>query len=205
MTPHYWDAAKEYLSDSDPVMAGLVQQYQAESLTTRGDSFQTLARSIVGQQISTKAADSVWLKLEALVQGVTAANLQNFSVEQLRSAGLSKQKANYIQNISQFYTENSITDAYWKHQSYETTYAELISIKGIGRWTIEMFAIFYLWEPDIFASGDIGVQKAVAELYFDGERQSKNELESFSKQWQPYRTVALWYLWRHLDAEPVQY
>lgn len=203
--PPYWREAQQHLCDVDPVMAKLVARYDGESLRNRGDSFQTLARSVVGQQISTRAADSVWAKLEHLVEHVTPQSIQQHDSEQLRSAGLSQRKVEYILNIAQHYTDNGITDEHWRRQSYGATQQQLIAIKGIGRWTIEMFAIFYLWEPDVFSPGDIGIQKAIAELYFDGHRPSASELEAFSVKWQPYRTVALWYLWRHLDAEPVQY
>ncbi len=205
MTPSFWESGQTHLSDQDPVMAKLIKRHPNDKLRNRGDSLQTLLRAIVGQQISVKAADSVWLKLESVSGEINLDSLLKLDHEQLRNAGLSRQKASYIQNIVTFYGENSITDGYWKNQSYEKSYKELITIKGVGRWTIEMFAIFYLHEPDIFSVGDIGIQKAINQLYFNGQPQSKEALEQFSQQWRPYRTVALWYLWRHIDPEPVNY
>jgi DNA-3-methyladenine glycosylase II len=205
MNPHFWEAGQSYLSDRDPIIAKLIERYPNDKLRNRGSSLQSLLRAIVGQQISVKAADSVWLKLEKVSRKISLESLLKLSHEQLRSAGLSRQKASYIQNIVTFYAENSITDDYWKDQSYEKSYKELIAIKGVGRWTIEMFAIFYLHEPDIFSVGDIGIQKAISQLYFDGQPQTKETLQQFSEQWAPYRTIALWYLWRHLDPEPINY
>jgi len=186
-------------------MTRLIQRYPDDVLRDRGNSLQTLLRAIVGQQISVKAADSVWLKLEKVSDGINLETLLNLDIDQLRCAGLSRQKASYIQNIACFYSENDITDDYWNSQSYEKSHRELISIKGVGRWTVEMFAIFYLHEPDIFSSGDIGIQKAISQLYFGNQPQPKESLEKFSERWKPYRSVALWYLWRHIDPEPVVY
>lgn len=205
MSPHFWAAAQAHLSDNDPVMMQLIERYPTDRLRDRGNALQTLLRAIVGQQISVKAADSVWLKLEKVSNGIELKTLLNLGSEQLRAVGLSRQKANYIQNIACFYADNGISDDYWHRQSYEKSYKELISIKGVGRWTIEMFAIFYLHEPDIFSSGDIGIQKAISQLYFENQPQSKETLEQFSEKWKPYRSVALWYLWRHIDPEPVNY
>lgn len=205
MIPHYWTKAQDFLSCEDPVMARLIGHYPGERLRNRVDSFQTLLRAIVGQQISVKAADSVWFKLEQISGGISLEKLLNLDSDQLREAGLSRQKVLYIQNIVLFYKENGVTDHYWRDQSYEKIYNELICIKGVGRWTIEMFAIFHLHEPDIFSTGDIGIQKAISQLYFEGRSQEKEVLELFSERWRPYRTVALWYLWRYLDPEPVDY
>lgn len=205
MIPHYWAKAQTFLSHEDPIMARLIERYPDESLRNRGNSFQTLLRAIVGQQISVKAADSVWLKLETIAEEITVENLKLFDIERLKEAGLSRQKACYVQNITLFYSKNGITDNHWNNQNYEKTREELISIKGVGQWTVEMFAIFYLHEPDIFSSKDIGIQKAISQLYFEGKSPQKETLEQFSEKWKPYRTVALWYLWRHLDPEPISY
>ncbi len=202
--PSYWPEATAYLSRRDAVMAGLIQRYP-ETLVRRGNSFQTLARAIVGQQISIKAADSVWARLEQAAGEVTPVAIMQLPPDRLQSAGLSRSKANYLQNIAKVYLERSITDDYWQSQPFEQTRKELLAIKGIGQWTVEMFAIFHLHEPDIFSPADIGVQKAIARLYFGGEPIGKSELETFSRRWRPYRTVALWYLWRHLDPVPVIY
>ncbi|HHJ40534.1 MAG: hypothetical protein AXA67_10335 [Methylothermaceae bacteria B42] len=202
--PSYWPEATDYLSRRDTVMADLIRRYP-ETLERRGDSFQTLARAIVGQQISIIAADSVWERLEQVAGEVTPDSLMVLPPDQLQSAGLSRSKVNYLRNIAKVYLERAITDEYWQNQPFEQTRKELLAIKGIGPWTVEMFAIFHLHEPDIFSPADIGVQKAIARLYFEGEPVGKTELEAFSHRWCPYRTVALWYLWRHLDPVPVIY
>ncbi|XSG84135.1 MAG: DNA-3-methyladenine glycosylase family protein [Methylohalobius sp. ZOD2] len=203
-SPIYWPLAQRHLSRQDPVMADLIQRYP-EPLVRRGDSFQTLARAIVGQQISLRAADSVWLRLETAVGEVAPENILACPLESLRQAGLSRAKADYLQQVAGYYQAHRIDDAYWEGRVFDEVRRELLGIKGIGRWTVEMFAIFHLHEPDIFSPADIGLQKAVAGLYFDGAPMSKQTLDAFSHRWRPYRTVAAWYLWRHLDPVPVCY
>lgn len=202
--PLYWPEATDYLSRRDRVMAGLIQRYP-ETLERRGNSFQTLARAIVGQQISIKAANSVWDRLEQTAGEVAPVSIMELPADRLQSAGLSRSKVKYLQNIAKVYLERAITDEYWQGQPFERIRKELLAIKGIGQWTVEMFAIFHLHEPDIFSPADIGVQKAIARLYFKGEMLDKVALETFSRRWRPYRTVALWYLWRYLDPVPVIY
>lgn len=185
-------------------MASLIRRYP-EVLEKLGDSFQTLCRAIVGQQISIRAADSVWDRLRTVAGIIDPPTIDGLSLEQLRRAGLSRSKAQYLKNVARFFLDRQIGDPYWQQRPLQTIRQELLSIKGVGNWTVEMFAIFHLQEPDIFSPGDTGVQKAIAALYFEGNGIERSQLEAFASRWQPYRTVALWYLWRYLDPVPVIY
>lgn len=205
--PHYWQQATAHLSQSCPIMAGLIAQYTGEGLYSRGDGYQTLIRSVVGQQISTKAADSVWAKLEKAVQPMTPKRLLTTSDERLRACGLSGQKLNYLRNVSQFFHDRNVDHGYWDARSDAEIMQELIAIKGIGSWTVEMFLIFFLNRPDIFPIKDIAILKAVDRLYFPKARKQKKpaDYQKLAKRWAPYRTVASWYLWRSLDPVAVAY
>jgi len=202
--PTYWDEATAYLSRRDAVMAGLIGRYP-ERLYRQGDSFRTLVRTIVGQQISIKAADRVWGRLEALLGTVTPTALLAQDEGGLRQAGLSRSKVRYLCQLARYYLDRDITDAYWQGRPLTDIRRELLQLPGIGPWTVEMFAIFHLHEPDVFSPGDIGLQKAVGRLYFEKPLLPRDELAAFSRRWRPFRTVAAWYLWRHLDPEPVRY
>ncbi len=203
-SPTYWPLAQRYLSRQDLVMAALIERYP-EALSRHGDSFGTLVRAIVGQQISIKAADTVWQRLEARIGRITPEAILTCPRSSLQQIGLSRAKASYLHQVAAYYLEHRISDAYWQGRSYAEIRRELLRIKGIGDWTVEMFAIFHLHEPDIFSPADIGLQKAVASLYFAGASIDKQRLAEFSMRWYPYRTVAAWYLWRHLDPVPVCY
>lgn len=196
-TPAYWPEAKEALSQADPVMAGIIAQYQGETLVSRGDAFHTLARSIVGQQISVKAADAVWARVEPKVQSLA------FSEESLQNCGLSRQKIIYLKSLAEFFHRESITCGYWEGMSDEEVIRHLTQVKGIGRWSAEMFLIFHLLRPDVFPVDDIGLQKAIVKNYAVDNH--KKSLTEYAQLWQPYRSVATWYLWRSLDPVPVEY
>lgn len=205
--PHYWDEATAYLSAKCPVMAGLIAHYAGEGLHSRGDGYQTLLRSVVGQQISTKAADSVWAKLEKTVQPMTPKRLLTISDETLRACGLSGQKLNYLRNVSQFFHDRNVDQQYWDARSDAEVMEELVAIKGIGSWTVEMFLIFFLNRPDIFPVKDLAILKAVDRHYYPNARKKKKpaDYQKLAKRWAPYRTVASWYLWRSLDPVAVAY
>ncbi|GAB6067556.1 hypothetical protein JCM13664_08740 [Methylothermus subterraneus] len=203
-TPPYWDRAVAYLSGADTVLADLIARYP-ERLQRRGDSFRTLVRAIVGQQISIRAADRIWARLEAILPELSPKGLIALEESRLGGAGLSRLKIGYLRDLSRYYLDRRITDAYWQGRSLADICQELRQIRGIGPWTVEMFAIFHLHEPDVFSASDIGLQKVVGRLYFQKPLLPKAELESFARRWQPFRTVAAWYLWRHLDPEPVIY
>jgi DNA-3-methyladenine glycosylase II len=202
--PTYWARAKKYLSATDPVMAMLVAEYKGESLMSRGSAFFSLARAIVGQQISVKAAESVWRKLEAGLGGdVLPATVLAGSDAVLRSFGLSRQKVLYLRELSHFFTSQENLN--WHRVKDDAVIADLISIKGIGRWSAEMFLIFHLLRPDVFPIADLGLRRAMEERYFNGQKTAPSILIAQSEIWKPYRTVATWYLWRSLDPVAVEY
>jgi len=205
MTPEYWDEACAHLSKRCRVMKQLITAYPEASLRTRGNPFQTLARAIVGQQISVKAAQSVWNKTELAVGKMTPENMLAATDEQLRAAGLSRQKILYLRDLAVHFASGKIKPRRWHTMDDDAVIAELVEVKGIGRWTAEMFLIFHEMRADVLPVDDIGLQKAVAKHYFDGRRPTLAELRTVAETWQPYRSVATWYLWRSLDPIPVEY
>ena len=203
MQPEYWDEAKQFLAKKDKKLAKIIEQCEGEMLVSRGSAFFSLARAIVGQQISVKAAESVWRKFEAGVGVVLPANIIQTSDEDLRSYGLSRSKAIYLKELSRFFVNNPNND--WHKHNDEEVIETLVSIKGIGKWSAEMFLIFHLMRPDIFPVADIGIQKAIERHYNKGEKMPLVDMRALSEKWKPYRTVASWYLWRSLDPVAVEY
>ncbi len=201
----YWDDAKKHLSKKDKVLKEIIKSYQGEMLVKRGDAFYTLARSIVGQQISVKAADSVWRRVEMAITPMNAQTTLKTSTEMLRGCGLSASKAVYMHALAAYFSEHKAAEKEWDDMDDAAIIKELISIKGIGKWTAEMFMIFHLGRPDIFPIADIGVQKAMFRHYFNSEKVPLAELTALAEGWRPYRSVATWYLWRSLDPVPVAY
>ena len=197
-----WEVAAKELSRKDPVIMKIIKLYSGDKMQLKNNAFLTLVRSVVGQQISVKAADSVWKKLEELCRdSIEPKRIKSFSEDELRSAGLSRSKANYIQNIA----KSDILEVNWSNLDDEEAIDLLCKIKGIGRWTAEMFLIFHLARPNILPLGDIGLIKAIELNYNNGEKMSKEELEAYGQKWSPWCTVATWYLWRSLDPIPVNY
>lgn len=205
MTPLYWTQASEELAANDPLMAELVARYRGASLVSRGDPFSTLARSIVGQQISVKAADSVWARFVARVGEVTPSQVGLVGEEGLAGCGLSQRKIEYVNDLARHFLSGKMNPALWVDLDDEAVIAELVGVRGIGRWTAEMFLIFNLMRSDVFPLDDIGLQRAVFERYFDGEKQPRRVLLAHGERWRPWRSVATWYLWRSLDPLPVAY
>jgi len=205
--PEYWQESIDYLSNIDTKLGELINKYSQSTLTTRGDALETLMRSIVGQQISVKAAASVWQKIIDLLDEIKPDNVLLVGFENLRSCGLSKQKTQYILNIAEHFKSHNINDeSYWNDREFSNIYDELITIKGIGPWTAEMFGMFYLLERDIFPIQDLGILKAINQLYcVDGIPLQIDQVVAISDRWKPYRTVASWYLWRSIDNEAVLY
>lgn len=204
--PDYWDTAVAHLMGRDRIMKKLIPKFPNISLVSRGNPFMTLARSIVGQQISVKAAESVWQRL-LLECGKrpTPASVQKAGVERLRAAGLSGRKAEYILDLSTHFSEQLVRPKKWAAMDDESVIAELTAIRGIGRWTAEMFLIFNLQRPDVLPLDDAGLLKAISLHYFSGEPVSRFEAREVAQGWQPWSTVATWYLWRSLDPVPVEY
>ena len=204
-TPAYWRRATRELGAADPVMGALINRYKGLTLASRGDAFQTLARSIVGQQISVKAAQSVWDRFATAVGAMQPNHVLQLSVEQLRACGLSGQKVNYLRDLSARFAEGAIDASRWHDMDDEDLIDELTEVKGIGRWTAEMFLIFYLTRPDVFPLADIGLQRAMELHYNKGRKLSDRRIATLGKLWSPWRSVATWYLWRSLDPVPVEY
>ena len=205
--PEYWQESIDYLSNIDAKLGELINKYSQSTLTTRGDALETLMRSIVGQQISVKAAASVWQKIIDLLDEIKPDNVLLAGFENLKSCGLSKQKTQYIINIAEHFKSHNINDeSYWCDREFSNIYDELITIKGIGPWTAEMFGMFYLLERDIFPLKDLGIIRAINQLYCVDEVPLQiDQVVAISDHWKPYRTVACWYLWRSIDNEAVLY
>ena len=204
MSPDYWHTAKAQLSKKDKTLKKIIGAYEGELMVTRGDAFYTLARAIAGQQISVKAADSVWRKLEAAVD-ISPDAFAEAPGELLRSCGLSGSKVIYMHSLAAHFIDNKKTIKNWPKMSDEEIIAELTSIRGIGVWSAEMFLIFHLARPDVFPAADLGVLKAIYRHYNNGEKMPLKDVRQLAECWRPYRTVASWYLWRSLDPVPVAY
>lgn len=203
--PFFWLKAKKYLTQKDQKLGKIIDSYPNDFLFSKSDPFLTLARSIVGQQISVRAAQSVWDKLVVKIGRVSPKVIYETNSNKLKSAGLSRQKVLYLKNLSHAFINNNLKINLWNQMSDEEIISDLIKIKGIGRWTAEMFLIFNLCRADVFPLDDIGMIKALQKIYDLRYPIDKKELEKIGYNWRPYRTVATWYLWRSLDPIPVEY
>jgi DNA-3-methyladenine glycosylase II len=203
--PPYWKEACRALSANDPVMRSLIATYKDVQLRSRGSAFETLLRAIVGQQISVKAAQSVWNRFEVCVGEVVPDVVLRRSATTLQKCGLSRQKVSYIHDLARHFTDGTVKPRSFRSLDDETLLKTLCDVRGIGRWTAEMFLIFHLHRPDVWPVQDIGLIRAVERHYRGGKKASKREIEEAGEQWRPWRTVATWYLWRSLDPFPVEY
>ena len=208
-TPDFWDDACKHLSKRDRVMRKLIPTFGEGRLESRGDAFTTLARSIVGQQISVKAAQSVWERFVALTSGSGKRLLPDdvlaLEAAQIRAAGLSARKVEYLCDLAQHFQSGAVHPARWRDMDDEAIIEELVAIRGIGRWTAEMFLIFHLLRPNVLPLDDIGLVKGISVNYFSGEPVSRAEVREVGDAWAPFRSVATWYIWRSLDPMPVAY
>jgi len=209
VSPEYWDAACKHLKRSDRVMRRLIPRFGEVRLTSRGDAFTTLSRSVVGQQISVKAAQSVWNRFSELARPnggpLSPQVVAGLEVDALRGAGLSARKAEYLLDLATYFAGGRLHVNQWSQMPDELIIEELIEIRGIGRWTAEMFLIFHLMRPDVLPLDDLGLIKGISLNYFSGESVSRAEAREVAEAWAPYRSVATWYLWRSLDPLPVDY
>ena len=205
--PAFWARAKRELARDDPVMAKIIRAYPRVSLQRRGEPFFTLARSIVGQQISVKAAQSIWNRVAALAPEMRPEHILELSQRKrrLKAAGLSERKVEYIVDLARHFAEGTIHPHRWSEMDDEEVIGELVQVRGIGRWTAEMFLMFNLLRPDIFPVADLGLQKAVYLHYYNDEKIPLDKLRQHGEAWRPWRSVATWYLWRSLDPVPVEY
>lgn len=206
IAPEYWEQACSELMKQDRILKKLIPKYGSGFLITRGDAFNTLARAIVGQQISVAAAQSVWNRvLVAAKKKVNPKNVLALSVEELRAAGLSGRKVEYIRDLADHFHSGRLHASQWKEMDDESVIKELSDIRGIGRWTAEMFLIFNLVRPNILPLDDVGLIRAISLNYFSGEPVSRHEAREVAANWAPWRTVATWYMWRSIDPIAVEY
>ena len=203
--PEYWDDACRHLTKSDRVMKRLIPQFGEARLESRGDAFVTLARSIVGQQISVKAAQTVWDRFAKLSRRLTPGQVLKLKVDDMREAGLSARKVEYLVDLALHFEQAQVSFKAWTHMSDEDIIAELVAIRGIGRWTAEMFLIFHLMRPNVLPLDDVGLINGISRNYFSGEAVSRSEAREVAQAWAPYCSVATWYIWRSLDPVPVAY
>ena len=205
MKPKYWNKGKIYLSNKDKVLKKLIQTYKNEYLNLNSNYFHSLINSIIGQQISVSAADSMKTKFFKLKRNITPQTVSKLRTTDLRKCGLSRQKILYIRNISKFFLQNKKFIKNINKSSEEEIYNNLIEIKGVGNWTIHMFLMFSYGSSNIFPTGDLGFLKAISKLYKVKLPISERKLKLLYKKWSPYSSQATWYLWRSLDPIPVNY
>ncbi|APC68205.1 MULTISPECIES: DNA-3-methyladenine glycosylase family protein [Ralstonia solanacearum species complex] len=198
--PAYWQEACADLMKRDRILRKIIPAFGPAHLASRGDPFVTLARSIVGQQISVKAAQSVWERLVEACPKLVPAQFLRAGHEKLAGCGLSKRKAEYILDLAEHFRNGTVHVAKWAEMEDEDVIAELTQIRGIGRWTAEMFLMFNLLRPNVLPLDDIGLINAISQNYFSGEPVTRSEAREVAANWEPWRTVATWYMWRSLDT-----
>ena len=209
VTPGYWDEACKHLGKRDRVMRKLIPKLGEGRLRSRGDAFSTLARSVVGQQISVKAAQAVWVRFAALMPQLShhlaPASVLALDASTIRAAGLSARKVEYLRDLALHFGSGAVHVDQWQRMDDEAIIDELVAIRGIGRWTAEMFLIFHLMRPNVLPLDDLGLLKGISLNYFSGEPVSRAEAREVGDAWAPFRSVATWYIWRSLDPLPVDY
>jgi DNA-3-methyladenine glycosylase II len=205
VAPTYWQEACKHLMKKDRVMKRLIPQFGQTCLYSRGDAFVTLARSVVGQQISVRAAQTVWDRFAQLSSQLTPSRVLRLKIDDMRAAGLSTRKVEYLVDLALHFDNGAIHPEAWSTMDDEAIIAELIAIRGIGRWTAEMFLIFHLMRPDVLPLDDVGLINGISKGYFSGDVVSRSDAREVAQAWAPYRTVATWYIWRSLDPVPVAY
>ena len=204
--PVYWHKAKRILSKRDPVLKRVIKKYKKGFLTTRSNPFFSLCRTIVGQQISTKAANSIWSKFEKKCKKrIVPYIVLKLSSRTLKSAGLSHQKISYLKNIAKNFSNKSFNVRELKKMNDEEAINYITKLKGLGVWSAEMFLMFNLNRPDVFPIKDIGLLRAISKNYKTSYPPNKRFLDKISKLHAGYRTVFTWYMWRSIDPTDVEY
>jgi DNA-3-methyladenine glycosylase II len=201
----YWVRAKRALARADPVLARIIREHPRIALEPRGEPFHTLARAIVGQQISVKAAASVWARVCELAPRMHPEEIAGAKHSKLRACGVSARKAEYLADLANHFLDGKLHPLAWVRMDDEAVIAELVRVRGIGRWTAEMFLMFNLLRPDVLPLADLGLQRAIRIQYFKGRSVSLRTMRRVAEGWAPWRSVATWYLWRSLDPIPVEY
>ena len=204
--PFYWKKAKKILSKKDPVLRKIIKKYNKGFLTTRNNPFFSLCRTIVGQQISTKAADSIWSKFEKKCKkNINPNTILKISSRNLKRLGLSRQKISYLKNIAKAFKNKSFDTKKLRTMSDEEAIEYITKLKGLGVWSAEMFLMFNLNRPNIFPIKDIGLLRAISKNYKKSYPPSKRFLDKISNLHLGYRTVLTWYMWRSIDPADVEY
>jgi len=198
-----WEEGVAHLVKEDPILRALVETYPGEKLAPKDRPFETLVRSVVGQQISVKAAESVWLRFVGRLGEVSPEAILDCSVDELRACGLSGRKVEYVKGIAD--DPARCDPAQLTSLDDEDACRHLVAYRGVGEWTAQMFMIFALCRPDILSLKDIGLRRGVEKHYADGRRLSDQEIQNIAEPWRPWRSIATWYLWRSLDPIPVEY
>ena len=205
MKPKYWNRGKLYLSNKDKVLKKIILQFPKEHMTINTNHYHSLINSIIGQQISVSAASSIKKKFFSLDKNITPTKIIKINNRLIKKCGLSKQKTEYINNISIFFLKNKKFIKQIHSYDDEFIRNKLIQIKGVGNWTIDMFLIFSLGFNNIFPDGDLGFLKAISKVYNKNIPLDKDYLNKLKKRWSPYNSLATWYLWRSLDPLPINY
>ena len=205
MKPNFWNNGRLYLSKKDRVLKSIISTYQNEYLSINKNYFHCLLNSIIGQQISVSAANSIKRRFFSLKKNINPISISTIKTKSLREVGLSRQKILYINNISEFFIQNKKFIKNINKFSEAETREKLISIKGVGEWTTDMFLIFGLGKSNIFPKGDLGFLKAISINYKKNLPLTNNYLNLLFNKWTPYNTLATWYLWRSLDPIPISY
>ncbi|SAK68175.1 HhH-GPD superfamily base excision DNA repair protein [Caballeronia arationis] len=203
--PAYWDKACADLVKRDRILKKLIPKFGPVHLINRDDPFTTLARSVVGQQISVRAAQSIWERVESACAKLAPQQFIKLGHEKLQACGLSKRKSEYILDLAQHFQSGALHVDTWTSMDDEAVIAELTQIRGIGRWTAEMFLIFNLSRPNVLPLDDLGLIQAISVNYFSGEPVTRSEAREVAANWEPWRTVATWYMWRSLDPIPADH
>ena len=202
LRPPYWAEACRHLMKRDRVMKKLIPQFPDVTLQSRADPFTTLARSVIGQQISVKSAQAAWHRFVKLLPEISPAGVLTLAPEAMRTAGLSARKIDYLVDLARHFDSGVLHVDAWHDMDDESIIQELVAIRGIGRWTAEMFLIFYLLRPNVLPLDDAGLIRGISEGYFSGEPVSRSEAREVAAAWSPYCSVATWYIWRSLDPVP---
>ena len=203
-TPEWWNSAKQAISASDTLLNDVIKEFEEPSLRSRGDLFATLIKSIVGQQISVVAASAIWSRFEDFVGQVTPESILAKNHQEIKEVGLSNRKVEYIVGIAQAWIDG-FGEIDWDTMSDEEVIEELVKLRGVGRWTVQMLLIFALLRQDVFPIDDIGLIRGMEKLYNEGKALEKPQLYEIAENWKPYRTIGVWYIWRSIDPEPVEY
>ena len=201
----WWKEAVFYLSDNDPIMKNIINNHNEDYLQSRDDPFNALCRTIIGQQISVKAAASIWNKFATGTKNINPKNVIKYGNNNIRKCGISNKKVEYIIGLSNFFIKNPDSINLWKKMDDKSIIKELCQLKGIGPWSAEMFLMFCLLRPDVLPLGDLGLRRAVGKNYLNTFDPTYEEVEKVAKKWIPYRSAATWFLWKSIDPIPVAY